>query len=363
MTTPLWNQPDAEVFLASLVDAGSLSEEGSERAGRAYRSSGQPLDVVLTELGLLKEEEFAALAGVHCQSQAIEVLSRDIDQSLLQSAGHSFLIDHCLLPITIDSEVLEIVAADPFRKQTIEAIAFHFDRRPIVRIAPRTAILARLGQMDSARADDDIMAPEASADGGVSPDDIERLRDFAEGAPVVRFVSKMIQRAVDHGATDIHIEPLEDKVQIRLPWIGQAIRNSAAARYLDTMGLLLANGVPAADALKLSAETCSRDALRRSLLTAREKVVGGEPIHRALSESGLFVAPVVTLLELGEASNSLPKLVARGSALLEADLKRSLDRFVVLLTPAITIGLGGLVGSLVIAVMSALLNINEIAIR
>lgn len=178
------------------------------------------------------------------------------------------------------------------------------------------------------------------------------LSSFAAGCASILVLARsgLMGRLIDRGI-------------FRLPLIGHVIKDASAVRYLDTLGLLLGNGVPVSDALRLSADTCSRLVLKKRLLTAREQVTEGKPLHLALASTGMFDRAVIMLLELGEDSNTLPALVTRASVLVEARMKRSLDRFLVFLTPLITIVLGVLIGSLVLSVMSALLSINEIAVR
>ncbi len=50
---------------------------------------------------------------------------------------------------------------------------------------------------------------------GAADDDIEHLRDLASEAPVIRLVNLLIQRAVEQRASDIHIEPFENRLKVR----------------------------------------------------------------------------------------------------------------------------------------------------
>lgn len=67
-------------------------------------------------------------------------------------------------------------------------------------------------------------------------EDVDRLLDIAKEAPVIRFVSRIIQRAVDGKATDIHIEPFEDIVRIRL-------RTDGILQTLETVPRSMAAGI------------------------------------------------------------------------------------------------------------------------
>ncbi len=149
----------------------------------------------------------------------------------------------------------------------------------------------------------------------------------------------------------------------RIPLAGGIIRTVTRGRYLRVMSLLLANGVPLHDSMQLAANAAPVQAFRQRLEEAREGVSGGEPLWQALNNTDLFTQSVVSLVKLGEESNNLAPIMGRTAAMTDAQLQRSISRFLTFLTPAITIFLGLVVGTLVISVMTTLLSINEIAIR
>ena len=152
-------------------------------------------------------------------------------------------------------------------------------------------------------------------------------------------------------------------VLLRLPVVGPLRRQAALLRFLDTLSLLSGNGVPLIEALKLAADTCPLPAIQTRLHAIRDYVASGERLQPAFAATKLFDAPTLTLVGIGEESNSLSPLLKRASGLIEARLKTRLDRIVTFLTPAITVGLGLLIGTLVVSVMTALLSMNQIAIQ
>lgn len=156
---------------------------------------------------------------------------------------------------------------------------------------------------------------------------------------------------------------LMSKAGLALPVVGRVRRESAVVRYLDTLSLLTENGVAMIESLRLSALTCTVPDMRQRLESVRDDVANGERLQAAFNKTGIFDGPTLTLVGIGEESNSLPLLLKRASMLVETRLKRSIDRMVTFLTPAITIGLGLMIGGLVVSVMTALLSINEIAVQ
>jgi general secretion pathway protein F len=154
-----------------------------------------------------------------------------------------------------------------------------------------------------------------------------------------------------------------DALLLRLPGVAGLRRGAANARYLGTMALLLGNGVPMLEAMRLAADTGGSRARQAALMAARQRVSDGEAFWTALEGAGVLPEFVVALIRLGEQSDNLAPMLGRAGAILETQMQRRLSRLLTFLTPAITILLGAVVGGLVVSVMTTLLSINEIAIQ
>ncbi len=148
-----------------------------------------------------------------------------------------------------------------------------------------------------------------------------------------------------------------------VPIAANFLRSVTRARYLNTMALLLGNGVSMLEAMNLAANTAPANVHRVRLLEARQAVAGGELLWKALDGSDVFPDSTLSLVRLGEQSNNLAPIMARAGSMTQVQMQRSVSRALTFLTPAITILLGAVVGTLVISVMTTLLSINEIAIR
>jgi general secretion pathway protein E len=107
---------------------------------------------------------------------------------------------------------------DPLNEFAAEAIAMASGRRVAVRLALPTdfeAAFVRLYEPDGATpASESRAANDTNADEDLS-EDVDRLRDLASEAPVVRLVNQLITRAVESRASDIHVEPLQNRLVVR----------------------------------------------------------------------------------------------------------------------------------------------------
>jgi general secretion pathway protein F len=87
----------------------------------------------------------------------------------------------------------------------------------------------------------------------------------------------------------------------------------------------------------------------------------GQPLAASLDHAP-FPSTATSLIGVGESTGRLPDLLIQASDLLEADVKRTIDRLMALLAPALTVLLGMVIAILVASIFSALVSINELAV-
>ena len=100
-----------------------------------------------------------------------------------------------------------------------------------------------------------------------------------------------------------------------------------------------------------------------SFASIEDNVANGARLHGAIVKAGIFDHATMSLVSLGEEANALPVVLDRAAKMLQLTLTRRIDTVLKLLTPALTISLGFLVGSLVISVMTTILSINDLALQ
>ncbi len=195
-----------------------LSADALARAESVSGETGERIESVVTRLGLLSEqaiaEGLAGMAGVPLAS------ARDFPVEAVKGgeASVAFLREMRALPLACDETQLRLAMANPADEFAVTALGFMFGR-PVTRVvAPASDIDAAIDRLYR-DADDERAAAGASAD----EDDLERLRDLVSDAPVIRAVNRLIADAVDVRASDIHVEPAEDRVTIRMRVDGELI--------------------------------------------------------------------------------------------------------------------------------------------
>ncbi|WP_395541052.1 type II secretion system F family protein [Neotabrizicola sp. sgz301269] len=148
---------------------------------------------------------------------------------------------------------------------------------------------------------------------------------------------------------------------MRLPFLGPILRDAALARLTGALALLLRSRVPAVAALRETAEAFQEQSLARTFLAASATLESGRPASTAFAVDPLIPPLFRELYAVGEVANTLPDVLDAIAMSLESATERRIQRAMALLTPALTLIIGGGIAFLVYSVMSALLSINDLA--
>ncbi|MEB1530817.1 type II secretion system ATPase GspE [Xanthomonas sp. WHRI 7945] len=210
--------PEARIVDA-LLAKGRLKEGDLLRARQLQRESGGGLLSLLARLGLVSERDHAEVSAEVLGLPLLDAkqLPATAPENLPEAQPLSlrFLKQFHVCPLGERDGALELWMSDPHETYAADA----------VRLATGFVVLPRVGLRSEI---DDLIerwfgqgrsamgAIVETADGdSTATDDIEHLRDLASEAPVIRLVNLVIQRAVELRASDIHIEPFENRLKVR----------------------------------------------------------------------------------------------------------------------------------------------------
>jgi general secretion pathway protein E len=199
-------------FLAHLIGRDRLTHVSAERVRRVQEETFERLVAVLLKLGLLSEADLAAeltaFSGYPLVS-AHDTLRPCEDATL--GIPESFLRGHELAVLRVDESNVTVACWDVLDEYAAKALSFACPRPVSWVIATRTQIHVALESAEAFAA-----APvELTADVADEDEEIERLKDLASEAPVIRLVQRVIDDAVRLKASDIHLETSEGSLQVR----------------------------------------------------------------------------------------------------------------------------------------------------
>ena len=204
-----------EGIVDALLAKGRLKEADLGRARRLQAETGGSLLALLGRLGLVSERDHAETVA---QVMDLPLVSAK-DAPELPPEGvvlsPRFMKQFAVCPVAETETLVEVLAADPQDPYTLDAVRLATGRDVHASVALRSEIDELIerwhGQGRSA-----MGAIIDTAEGeGSDLDDVEHLRDLASEAPVIRLVNLVIQRAVELRASDIHIEPFENRLKVR----------------------------------------------------------------------------------------------------------------------------------------------------
>jgi general secretion pathway protein E len=212
------SEPSAVDRLAELLVTRQHCDARTMERGRLVAAeTGQRLDAVLIQLGLVSErglaETYASLLGAPLSSPG-DYPSEPI---LAERLAPKFLRSVRAIPLALNDNTLVMAAADPLDPFMPAACAAATGFRVTLHVAVPIELEAAFTRLYPEGPTDD---PNAAGSSEPLEEDAERLKDLASEAPVIRLVNQIIARAVETHASDIHLEPFEDRLRIRYRYDG-----------------------------------------------------------------------------------------------------------------------------------------------
>jgi len=204
-----------EIFL----EKHALSQEELDRGLQAQKSHGGPLGLILTQLGLVSGEDL--IGALATQFDLPIALRSDFPLAPLDHTPCSlrFLHANAVLPLGESDDEIRVALADPTKEFVEPAMTLAFDKPVSLYLAPEDILQEMLDQLYPLPGEDDpaesvAVPPFEGAE--TSGEDVELLRDLASDAPIIQAINQIITKAIGVGASDIHFEPSDREVVVRI---------------------------------------------------------------------------------------------------------------------------------------------------
>jgi general secretion pathway protein E len=200
-----------------LLSRGKIDRGALQRAAHLRTVSGEPIHRILPRLGLVSEEDMAYALAESLDLALVAGGDFPRRPVLADRVAVGFLRQSRVLPIAETASEIHVAMADPLDSYAIDALKLLVDK-PVKLVVAVPAELER--QIDRLYGDGKAEEAERLRDAAqaakpVDAGDVERLKDLASDAPVVRLVNRMIAEAASRRASDIHIEPFEGRLRLR----------------------------------------------------------------------------------------------------------------------------------------------------
>jgi type II secretion system protein E len=204
-----------QILIGARLITPEVLEEGLARAKSERRRLGE----ALTTMNAVSQDD--VLRALATQQGLPFVAADELPSTppLIKNLSPKYLRQYTACPIAVDTSTITVATADPTNPLLLDELRQMLGLRVALCVAPPAAILEAIERAYGASTPlqkivEGMGSPEAAAD-SEGEADVNQLRDMASEAPVVRLVGLLIDEAVAAEASDIHIEPYEDRLRIR----------------------------------------------------------------------------------------------------------------------------------------------------
>ncbi len=150
-----------------------------------------------------------------------------------------------------------------------------------------------------------------------------------------------------------------DGFKLRCPGFGIIMKKSAVSRFCRTLGTLIASGVPILEALRIVKGAIGNYVIQNAIEHVHGSIREGETIAEPLRHSGVFDELVVNMIDVGEETGELDKMLIKIADNYESDVDIAVEGLSSIIEPVLIVGMGIAVGFIVIALFMPLIKIIQ----
>lgn len=150
-----------------------------------------------------------------------------------------------------------------------------------------------------------------------------------------------------------------DNLALKAPLFGPVTKMSLVARFTRTLGTLLSSGVPILNALDICRGSVDNVIVQGAIEKVRDSVKEGESMAEPLGKSGIFDDMIVNMIDVGEETGELDKMLMRISDNYDSQVDMRLQALVSILEPTLIVLMGGAVGTIVFAIFLPMLQLVQ----
>ncbi|MGI9519731.1 MAG: GspE/PulE family protein [Pirellulaceae bacterium] len=209
-------------FAKILIDRGIITRDMFVDAEQTAKTTASEVSDALVKLGYATDIEVMTAVAQEHQLEFIDLNDAEVADEVIELMPESVARENVVLPFYDDGAHLTVLISNPSDVDTMEKLRFILNRDIKIALAPRSHILESInrlyGQVEGESADSILQEFTDTAidfTETVEEDMQEGEADDESSAPIVRLVNLMITEAVQLRASDIHVEPFEDRVRIR----------------------------------------------------------------------------------------------------------------------------------------------------
>ena len=153
-----------------------------------------------------------------------------------------------------------------------------------------------------------------------------------------------------------------DRAVLQLPQIGPLVSMAEAARFVRILASLVEGGVPLPETLAIARRSLANTHIAAAIDRVARGLREGEGLTEPLAATGVLPKLAISYLRTGEQTAQLPLMLDRLANALDREVRTKMERLIGILTPLITVAMGGIVATVIASIMTAILGFDDLAL-
>ena len=201
-----------------LIEEEIVSAENIEKALKEQKKTGKFLCTVLIEMGLVQEESILPILAKQMGLSFVKIKSLHIEPQVISKVPAKFAIHYKLMPVKLENNTITIAVTDPLDVHTLDDLRLILGIEVKAILAGEKDILEAIREYYGVGAEtlEQITSEKKTAEKEAGFEKNEDIETLAEDASIIKFVNQLFSQAVSERASDIHIEPYEDELKVRI---------------------------------------------------------------------------------------------------------------------------------------------------
>jgi type IV pilus assembly protein PilB len=228
-------------WLQALIDEDIISEDQLGEAQAMAKNLGITVTEALVKLEYVTSDQAGRAQAAQFGYEFVNLDGKEIPPSVIQLIPESVARENIVFPLSLDGEALLVAVSDPMAYDVLDKLRFILNKDIRVAMSPKEMIQAAInrhyGQSETESVDTMLAEfTETSIEWADAAIAETAAVEEDENSPIIRLVNLIISEAVNMRASDIHVEPFEDRVRIRYRIDGSLVeRDSPPRRLLGPM--------------------------------------------------------------------------------------------------------------------------------
>lgn len=254
-----------------LAENGLIDQNQLEQALAEQKHSGnEKLGKILVRKGLISDDQLLEVLEFALGIPRIQISRMQIDAETVKILPTNMIHKHQILPLSINQGRMTLIMADPLNIQAIDDVRVLTGLEIVPVMASERELNTAIKQYTALQVDskmEKLLGELSQYNYGISVETDTRGLELDDEAPVIRMVNSLLKQAVQGGASDIHIEPMEYDVRVRFRIDGELVEVLTLPKksFLATVSRIKIMGN-----LDISEKRLPQDGRTRMIIDGRE---------------------------------------------------------------------------------------------